>query len=59
MLIKSDFMKIGILNYEFCKDEELCNKVNKFLEENNNIKIINIVIDFRCGYKIAKIIYQY
>ena len=53
-------MKIGIEHYEFCKDIELCNYVNDVLLKNNEniIRIINIVIDFRCGYKISKIIYE-
>lgn len=53
-------MEIGIENYEFCYDEELCNYINnKLLKENKNIiRIINIVIDFRIGYKIGKIIYE-
>lgn len=52
-------MKIGISHYEFVKDEELCNYVNDILLKNKNInRIINIVIDFRVGYKIAKIVYE-
>lgn len=53
-------MKIGIEHYEFCKDEEICNYVNDvLLKRNKNItRIINIVIDFRCGYKIGKIVYE-
>lgn len=53
-------MKIGIKHYEFCKDEELCNYINDvLLKKNKNItRIINIVIDFRIGYKISKIIFE-
>ncbi len=52
-------MKINIAHYEFCKDLELCNYINDILLKNNNItRIINVVIDFRCGYKIAKIVYE-
>lgn len=50
-------MKIGILTYEFCNDEEFCNEINSFLKDKSNIDIINIVIDFRIGYKIYKVIY--
>lgn len=49
-------MKIDILTFEFCKDEDFCNKINKILEENLNIDIINIMIDFRIGYKIYKVV---
>lgn len=53
-------MKINIAHYEFCKDVELCDYINDILlkQNKNIIRIINIDIDYRCGYKIAKIIYE-
>lgn len=51
-------MKIGILTYEFCKDEEFCNAINSFLKENPNIDVINVFIDFRIGYKLYKVFYK-
>lgn len=53
-------MRINIKHYDFRKDIELCNYINNVMLNSikNNIRIINIDIEYCIGYKIAKIIYE-